>query len=71
MIAKKDVLGRLSATVKVKSTKGKQVQLSPSNLFRQSKTDPLSLVQRPTARLSSLGERQEIKESRRRRFSLL
>ena len=71
MIAKKDVLGRLSATVKVKSTKGKQVQLTPSVLFRQSKTDPLSLVQRPTARLSSLGERQEIKESRRRRFSLL
>lgn len=71
MIAKKDVLGRLSATVKVKSTKGKQVQLTPSLLFRQSKTDPLSLVQRPTARLSSLGERQEIKESRRRRFSLL
>jgi len=71
MIAKKDVLGRLSATVKVKSTKGKQVQLTPSVLFIQSKTDPLSLVQRPTARLSSLGERQEIKESRRRRFSLL
>lgn len=72
MIAKKDVLGRLSATVKVKSTKGKQIQLTPTTLFRQSKTDPLSLVQRPTARLSSLGERIEIKESRsKRRFSLL
>ena len=65
MIAKRDVLGRLSATVKVKTTKGKQIALSPTPLFRQSKTDPLSLVQLETARLGSLGERKEIQMARR------
>ena len=67
-MAKKDVLGRLSATVKVTTRSGRQVQLIGDRTFKQSKTDPLALIQRKSARLGSLGERRAIKEARR--FSL-
>lgn len=64
---KKYVLGNLSASLKVVSSKGRQIKLNEDPFFKASKTDPLKLVQRKTAsgfyrgRLSSLGERQEIK----------
>lgn len=66
MIAKKSALGTLGATVKVKTSSGRQVKLAPDKLFRQSKTDPLAIVQTQRARLASRGERVEIKQSRRR-----
>ena len=67
-IAKRDVLGTLGATVKVKEkSTGRQIQVSESKLFRRSKRDPLAVVQRKTARLMSLGERREIKQARSRR----
>jgi len=70
-IAKRDVLGKLSATVKVKERRtGRQIQLAPDRIFRASKTDPLALVQRKELRLSAKSERREIKEARRKPFDL-
>lgn len=71
MIAKRSTLETLGATVKVRTTSGRQVQLAEDRLFRQSKTDPLAIVQRQTARLASRGERREIKLARKGGFSLL
>lgn len=70
-VAKFDVLTRLSATAKVKTTKGRQVALTPDRIFRASKTDPLAIVQKKEARLSSRGERREIVKSKRGPLSLL
>jgi len=70
-IARKSVLGTLGATAKVRSTKGRQIKLREDKIFRTSKTDPLAIVQRKTARLRSLGERKEIKSSRRKPFNIL
>jgi len=72
-VARRNVLGTLGATAKVRTTKGRQIQLSPDKLFRPSKRDPLAIVQRQTGRgrIASLGEKREIKSSRRRPFSLL
>jgi hypothetical protein len=64
MIGKRSALDTLGATVKVKTLSGKQVQLAPDRLFRQSKTDPLAIVQRQTVRLASRGERKAIVQSR-------
>jgi len=65
-IARRNVLDKLSATAKVITTKGRQIKLREDKIFRASKTDPLAIVQRRGARLSSLGERREIKISRRK-----
>lgn len=67
MIAKKDVLGKLSATVKVVTRKGRQIQLTPGKFFRQSRVDPLAVVQRKTLRLTALSERKEIAKARKRK----
>ena len=68
---KKRVLGTLGATLKVKTVKGKQIKLTPDKIFRAGKTDPLAIVQKRGERLSALGERKEIKQTRKKRFNLL
>ena len=69
-IGKKRVRRTLGATLKVKTTKGKQIKLTPGKEFRKSKMDHLAIVQRKTKRLMSLGERREIKQARGKPFSL-
>lgn len=64
------VKGTLGATLKVRTTKGKQIKLTPTRDFRKSKVDPLAIVQRRERRLGSLGERREIKQTRRKALSL-
>ena len=64
-IGKQKVKRTLGATLKVKTIKGKQIKLTPSKIFRVSKTDPLAIVQRKTKRLASPGERREIKKTRK------
>lgn len=71
LIARKDVLGSLGATVKVKTTRGRQIPLQPDEVFRLSKRDPLAIVQKSPVRLASLGERREIQRARKKEvFSL-
>lgn len=70
---KKYVLSNLSASLRVVSSKGRQLKLQEDRFFRTSKRDPLKLVQAKRGsgsyrgRLSSLGERQEIKYLRNKR----
>ena len=68
---KQRVKKTLGATLKVKTTKGKQIGLGPTRGFRKSKVDPLSIVQIRETRLGSLGERSEIKKSRRGVLSVI
>ena len=69
-LGKQRVRKTLGATLKVKTTKGKQVQLTPTKGFRPGKRDPLAIVQKRERRLGTLGERKEIKRARRGALSL-
>jgi hypothetical protein len=61
---KRQVKETLGATLKVKTARGKQIQLTPTKGFRPGKRDPLSIVQVKEGRLGTLGERREIKRAR-------
>jgi len=65
-IGKASARRTLGASFRIKSAKG-YLTLQPTQEFRKSKSykDPFSLIQVPTARLSSQSERLEIKQSRR------
>lgn len=68
-VGKKLARETLGASFRVKEARtGKFVKLAPSQEFRPSKRDSFILVQKAPARLSSLGERREIKKARRGNF---
>ena len=64
-MGKKRVKETLGATLKVRTKRGKQIQLAPTLGFRKSKTDPLSIVQKRETRLGTFGERKEIQRARK------
>jgi hypothetical protein len=74
---KKYALNTLAASVRVVSSRGRELKLNPDQAFRQSKRNPDVLVQRSggrkepyfkSGRLTSRGERQEIKSLRTKKI---